>query len=99
MNAVSAAKGLCMTTVCTFIYLRLTFGGSSSPSEWRIIMEILTDLANDIMNSPNWFYIKTYAREPDPSQLPPPLLNPLVKPKTVHILFTFTILFTALSIT
>ena len=75
MNAASAVKCLCMTTVCALIYLRLTFGGSSSPAEWCIITEILTDLANDIMNNPHWNHSKTFAKEPDPSKLLPPLLN------------------------
>ena len=33
LNSVSAAKCIYMTTVCALIYLRLTFGGSSSPAE------------------------------------------------------------------
>ena len=44
MNAASAAKCICMTTVCALIYLRLTFGGSSRPAEWCVIIEIITDL-------------------------------------------------------
>ena len=76
LNSASAAKCICMTTVCALIYLRLTFGGSSSPAEWCVIIEILTDLANDITNNPFWNHSTTYAREPDPSKLPPPLLKP-----------------------
>ena len=76
MNAASAAKCLCMTAVCALIYLRLTFGGTSSPAEWCVIIEILTDLGNDIINNPHWDHTHTFAKEPDPSMLRPPLLNP-----------------------
>ena len=80
MNAASAARCLCMTTVCALIYLRLTFGGSSSPAEWCVIIEIITDLAYDITNNPFWDHNKTFATEPDPAQLRPPLLNPPSEP-------------------
>ena len=76
MSAASAAKYICMTTVCALIYLRLTFGGSSSPAEWCIIIELATDLANDIANNPHWYHSKIFAREPDPSRLLPPVLLP-----------------------
>ena len=49
-------------TGCALIHLRLTFGGSSSPAEWCIITEILTDLANDIMNNPHWNHSKNICK-------------------------------------
>ena len=72
MSAASCAKCICMTAVCALIYLRLTFGGSSSPAEWCIIIELATDLANDIANNPHWYHATTFAKEPDPSKLLPP---------------------------
>ena len=76
MSAESAVKCICMKTVCALIYLRLTFGGSSSPAEWCIIIELATDLANDIANNPHWRHATTFAKEPDPSKLLPPALFP-----------------------
>ena len=76
MSAASCAKCICMTAVCALVYLRLTFGGSSSPAEWCIIIELATDLANDIANNPHWRHKTTFAKEPDPSRLLPPVLLP-----------------------
>ena len=69
MNAASAAQCLCMTTVCALIYLRLTFGRSSIPAEWRVIVEISIDLSNDTINNPYWDHTTTFAKEPVPSKL------------------------------
>ena len=82
MNAASAAKYLCITTVCALIYLRFTFGGSSSPAEWCILIEIITDLALDITNNPHWNHNTTFTKEPNPTQSPSPLLNPPSEPFT-----------------
>ena len=76
MNAASAAKCLCITTVCALIYLPLIFGGSSSPAEWCILIEIITDLALNTTNNPHWNHNTTFAKEPEPTQVTPPLLNP-----------------------
>ena len=75
-NAASAAKFICMTTICALIYLWLTFRGSSSPAEWCILIEIITDLAKNITKSPYWCHTKAYAKELDPSQIPPAIILP-----------------------
>jgi hypothetical protein len=50
----TAAK--CIITLGDFslISLRLTFGGSTCPNEFCVISEACADLANDILQSPNW---------------------------------------------
>ena len=54
MNARSAL--LCCTRYKNFgiIPLRAVFGGSPCPSEWSILSEMTTDLANSILNADNW---------------------------------------------
>jgi hypothetical protein len=37
-----------------FLNLRLSFGGSACPSEWCVISETITDLANRILNDKDW---------------------------------------------
>ena len=76
MNAASAEKYLCTKTICTLIYLQLTFGGLSNPAEWCIIIKILTDLTNDNTNNPFCSHAVFFAKEPNPSKLPPPILDP-----------------------
>ena len=73
LHAKTARKCICSTSICALIYLRLTFGGSFSPAEWCILIELLTDLANDITNNPFWKPGKTQAAQPDPSKIPPPI--------------------------
>ena len=76
LNTKSAAKCICTTTICALIYLRLTFGGSFSPAEWCIMIEILKDLANDITNNPIWNPTSTLAPIPAPASIPPPTYLP-----------------------
>ena len=52
LSATTAVKYICSTKICALIYLRLIFGGSFSPAEWCILIELLTDFANDIINNP-----------------------------------------------
>ena len=52
LNAGTAIKCICSTTICALIYLRLTFGGSFSPAEWCVLIELITDLAGDIIKNP-----------------------------------------------
>jgi hypothetical protein len=47
--------------------MRLSFGGSACPSEWCLISESITDLANRILEDDSW----------NPNELPPKLLNKL----------------------
>lgn len=47
------------------IALRATFGGAPNPNEWGNVSETVCDLANAIMNDPNW----------DPAELHSPFQN------------------------
>ena len=40
------------STICMFIYLYHIFGDSFSPAEWWVMIEIIIDLANNIINNP-----------------------------------------------
>ena len=90
-NANSAIKCICSTAICAYIYLRLTFGGSFSPAEWCVIIEMMTDLANDIVNNPTWVPSKAQAPIPSPSTIPSPIILPASRafnpalPVDVHI--------------
>ena len=55
----------------TLIPLRAIFGGSPCPSEWGIISETTTDLANYILNHEEW----------DPTTLHSPNQNKIAEPK------------------
>ena len=74
LSAQTAAKCICSTTICALVYLRLTFGGSFSPAEWCVLIELLTDLGNDIINNPFWDPTKTQATQPPPTTIPSPVL-------------------------
>lgn len=76
MNAASIARYLCITCVYALIKLRLTFGGSSNSTEWCVLIEVITDLGVDMTNNPQWKHKTAFAEEPDPAQIPFPLLNP-----------------------
>ena len=75
LSAQMAAKCICSTAICALVYLRLTFGGSFSPAEWCVLIELLTDLANDIINNPFWDPSKTQATQPPPNRIPSPILR------------------------
>ena len=76
LSAHTAAKCICSTTICALVYLRLTFGGSFSPAEWCVLIELLTDLGNDIINNPYWNQTTTQATQPPPASIPAPTLLP-----------------------
>ena len=80
-HASTAAQCICITSICALIYLRLTFGAAHSPAEWCVMIELITDLSNDIMNNPTWDPDKQQAPIPDPTTIPPPKLYP---PKTPY---------------
>ena len=80
MQATSAIKCICTTITCALIYLRLTFGGSFSPAEWCVIIELITDVANDITNNPHWSPDIAHAPTPDPTSIPSPLTFPADTP-------------------
>jgi hypothetical protein len=44
-------KCICVTAKCILVYLCLTFGGSFSLAKWCVLIEIITDIANDITNN------------------------------------------------
>ena len=50
--------------------------GSFNPAEWCILIELLADLANDIMNNPFWNHKTTQATQPLPNSIPKPILQP-----------------------
>ena len=58
MMAQSVIKYICAALLFTLIYLQLTFGGSFSPAEWCVIINIITDVANDSINNPNGLLTK-----------------------------------------
>ena len=76
LNAQSAIKCICTTAICAYIYLRLTFGGTSSPAEWCVIIEFMMDLANNIANNPTWSTSTTQSPIPEPSSIPSPSILP-----------------------
>ena len=82
MNTTSAVKCICSTAVCALIFLRLTFGGSFSPAEWCILIELTTNLANDIANNPAWCQHNTQATQSDPATLHIPIIQPTTNPFT-----------------
>ena len=51
------------------IALRATFGGAPNPYDWSVISESVTDLANLLMNDPEWDPTTTHS--PIQHQLPP----------------------------
>jgi len=53
--------------------LRLTFGGRACPPLWTIISEMMTDLANDVLNCLDWSPSEIHS--PMQDEVPPP--NPL----------------------
>ena len=56
------------------IALRATFGGSPNPKEWSIISESVCDLANAIMNDPDWD--TNILHSPLQNRVPPDTLLP-----------------------
>jgi hypothetical protein len=68
------------STQYVFLNLRLSFGGSACPSEWCIISETITDLANRIMNDATW----------DPMELYPKLLEQVPNTETMGDDIPFT---------
>jgi hypothetical protein len=58
LNAQTATQCLSQVNInredFVFFPLRLSFGGSTCPSEWCIASEITTDLANRILNHSHW---------------------------------------------
>ena len=58
MNAWSAAKYLCLTIFLYLIYLHLTFGGPFIPAKLCVLIEVIMDLAGDIVNNQLWNYKK-----------------------------------------
>ena len=80
LSAKTATKCICSTTICALVYLRLTFGGSFSPAEWCVLIELLTDLGNDIINNPYWDPSQTQATQPPPDSIPSPTLLPHTTP-------------------
>jgi hypothetical protein len=73
LNAKTAIQ--CMSSVeigglvFVLLNLRLSFGGSACPSEWCVISETLTDLANKILNHKSW----------DPSSIFPSMIRKVPK--------------------
>ena len=76
MHATTAVKCICITSICALVYLRLTFGAAFSPAEWCIIIEMMTDLSNDILNNPLWDPEKHKSPIPSPDTIPSPKLLP-----------------------
>ena len=74
LSAKTAAKCICSTTICSLVYLRLTFGGSFSPAEWCVLIELLTVLGNDIINNPFYDPKQTQATQSPPDTIPTPIL-------------------------
>lgn len=68
-----------MIMIYLFIYLRLTFGWSSSLAEWCIIIEISADLANNITNNPFCSHTTIFTKQHEPSQLSTSIVNPSFK--------------------
>jgi hypothetical protein len=48
------ASGSLLDSETLLVHLRLTFGGSPSPSRWSDLSEMGCDLANDLIRDPNW---------------------------------------------
>ena len=65
----SAASCTCHDDIA-YISLRLNFGGSPCPPLWCSMLEIITDLANDILVSANWDTSRTHS--PHRAQIPKP---------------------------
>jgi len=63
----------CLTIFENRLYasLRFTFGGTPFPNLWSSHSEIITDLANDLIQCDQWDH--TVLRSPIQDQLPPPL--------------------------
>jgi hypothetical protein len=50
----TAARCIITLGDISLLSLRLTFGGSPCPNEFCVVSEIIADLANDILHSPDW---------------------------------------------
>ena len=61
MMVQSAIKCMCATLTCALIYLCLTFGSSFNPAKWCVLIEIITNITNDITNNPHWLLSTTFA--------------------------------------
>ncbi len=75
----SAARCIAVHDGLAYIWWRLSFGGSGCPYSWCPFGEIITDLANDLLQNPLW--------TPDlygPSDPLPPL-DPIRLPESVRI--------------
>jgi hypothetical protein len=61
-----------------FICLRMTFGGSPNPPTWCLFSEMVTDLANEILQCKTWDYKKLHS--PAQPHVPEPVLRPESEP-------------------
>ena len=70
LNSKSAVQTIVGVGTLALLALRLTFGGKPNPSMWGDISETACDLANDLLQCPEWDPNELY--NPVQSQLPPP---------------------------
>jgi hypothetical protein len=70
-SASAAAQTISTLGAFAYVYLRLTFGGSPNPPTWCNFSEIVTDLANEIMQCDEWDPSTLY--NPDQSETPMPV--------------------------
>jgi hypothetical protein len=70
-SASAAAQTISTLGAFAYVYLRLTFGGSPNPPTWCNFSEIVTDLANEIMQCNEWDPSTLY--NPDQSETPIPV--------------------------
>jgi len=75
LNAETAVQCLAQINIAggtdfAIVPLRLSFGGAACPAEWCIASEIITDLANKILNHQHWDPFTLRAKLSDTVLLP-----------------------------
>ena len=70
-SAKAATQTVSVNGETAFVSLRLTFGGSPNPPTWCMFSELVTDLANEIAQCPEWDPVEL--RSPAQPETPEPI--------------------------
>ena len=86
-SADAAVQTISIHDDLAYLSLRLTFGGSPNPPTWCLFSEIVTDLANEISQCPEWDSSELHSPAqpllPDPKRLPADI--PLAESKKMAV--------------
>jgi hypothetical protein len=91
-SAEAAIQTIAVVAGMAYLALRLTFGGSPNPPSWCLFSEVVTDLANEIGQCPEWNPSTTFspaqAKVPDPIRLSTTV--PWAQAKTMSVTVPYT---------